>query len=82
MKTSRGTFNLVIIFLGLTLLICVGGGLWLANYEKELPEFIVGIGGGALGAMGGLLSRNPNDETPQAVTVVDTDVPLGDIEDL
>lgn len=64
---------LVICFLGVTILLCAGGGFYLAGKGVDVPEFLVGLGGTALGALGSLLARTHTDG-PQDVRVVDQPV--------
>jgi hypothetical protein len=52
------TITLVgVVFLGLTLLVCVIGGLVLAAQKPPagIPDFIIGTAGGCMGALAGLL---------------------------
>lgn len=57
------TVRMVVGFLGVTILACVIGGFHLAGQGVELPEFLVGLGGTALGALGALLARTDNRVT-------------------
>jgi hypothetical protein len=66
--TDTTTVRLVVGFLGATILLCVTGGFWLAAQGQPVPEFLVGLGGTALGALGALLARTGSDTQP--VTVV------------
>lgn len=71
MNHELGNVRLVIIFLGVATLLCVGGGLWLASDGIEIPEFVVAVGGGAIGALSGILSKTSTG--PQEVKVVESE---------
>lgn len=68
MDNSKVVFA-VVLFLGVTILLCVIGGFLLVLNDKEVPEFLVGLGGTALGALGALLSRVGDPNKPQQVYV-------------
>ncbi len=62
--TSRRTFDLVVAFLGVTLVLCVAGtiGLAVAGVPlAEQPPLIGQIATGALAGIAGLLARTPTD---------------------
>lgn len=48
---------IALLFLGVALLICLGGIIWLsaANPARAIPDVLVGVTFGALGTIGGLL---------------------------
>lgn len=70
--TDKLTVRLVIAFLGLGFILCLLGGFVLASQRVEVPEFLVGLGGTALGALGSLLAR-VGDGDPQNVYVTNDD---------
>ena len=78
---DQGTVRIVIGFLGIAVLLCIAGGFYLAASAVEVPEFLVGLGGTALGALGSLLARTGNESVtldqpasrPVPVTDVDSD---------
>jgi len=66
---DKFTVRIVIAFLGFGFLLCLVGGFVLAAQRIDVPEFLVGLGGTALGSLGTLLSR-VGTEGPQDVNVV------------
>lgn len=66
--TEIRNISLVIIFLGLTTLTIVGGGVYLAAAEKGIPDALIGLGGTSLGALGAMLSKTSTG--PQPVQVI------------
>lgn len=81
MTTEARTVQLVIIFLGVTVLLCVGGGFWLANGSKTIPDFLVAIGSGAIGALSGILSKTSSDPQVQEVQVMNRPANAVPVED-
>lgn len=73
MKNDQITFA-VIVFLGLTGLLVVAGGLYLAANDKSLPGELIAIGAGAVSAIAAILAspvtrdvrvaNNPDDPVP------------------
>jgi len=64
LTTDNWIYRLVVIFLGLTILSTVLGGIYLAYLAKgetgmELSPGIVAIGSAAVGALAGLLAPSP-----------------------
>ena len=63
--TDRSIVQSVVWVLGLVTLAALGIGGYLAIHEKSVPDFIIGMGTGAMGAVAGLLARTssspPND---------------------
>lgn len=55
------TIRMVVAFLGVTILACVAGGITLAIHQLPTPDFLVAIGSGSLGALGGLLINPGNN---------------------
>lgn len=68
-STAQGTFNVVVAFLGLTLLFCVVAIALLAGYDKPVPSILETLATSALVAIGALLAKTPDAGT-QPVTVV------------
>ena len=67
--TDRTVTLSIVLVLGVVAVATVIGGLVLAMNDKSLPEAVIAIGSGAVGAIGGLLARSPLDG-PQDVNVV------------
>jgi hypothetical protein len=64
LSTDNWIYRLVVVFLGLTILATVIGGIYLAILAKgqqgiELSQGIVAIGSAAVGALAGLLAPSP-----------------------
>lgn len=62
--TDKWIYRAVVLFLGLSLLMTVSGGIALAVIAKgdakiALPEALVAIGSAAVGALAGLLAPSP-----------------------
>lgn len=66
----------VVVFLGLIALTVVGGGIWLAAYERSLGDALIAMGSGALGGLTGFLisSRVTADSAATTTTVETTTV--------
>jgi len=54
--------RLVILFLGVIILACAGGIIYLASAEKGIPDVLVALATGGLGALGAVLAKT--SETP------------------
>lgn len=65
MQTDPRLLLVVVVFLGLTVLGALAGGVALSYADKAVPEFVVAIGSGAAGSLGTLLA---NPSTRAAVT--------------
>lgn len=67
--TDRRVVELVVVILGLVTLAALAIGGYLAVHEKPIPDFLIGMGTGAMGAVAGLLARTssspPADEAPE-----------------
>lgn len=74
MNSQRATVNLVIIFLGLTILFGMGIGGYLAVFDKNVPDFIVATTAGGIGALGAMLAKTSTTEDIQKVTVAEQPV--------
>jgi len=68
-STPRNIFALVVIFLGGTLLLCVGGIIALAAWDRTIPTILENIATGCSVGIAGLLARTPTSG-PQEVQVV------------
>lgn len=71
MSTPRDLFALVVGFLGVTLLLCVGGIIVLAGFDKAVPSILENIATGCSVGIAGLLARTPTTG-PQEVQVVNS----------
>lgn len=64
--TDHWIYRIVVLSLGFTILIVVGGAVWLAakhtNGEVKIPEALTAIGSAAVGALAGLLAPSPNKQ--------------------
>lgn len=56
----------VVCFLGCTVLLCVGGIIYLDSVGKEIPPSLSGACGAAMGSLVGLLAQPP--KTPKEVS--------------
>jgi predicted phage tail protein len=54
--SDKRFYQIVVRFLGLTMLICTGGAIALAFFDKGIPDIIVAIGSAAIGALAGLFA--------------------------
>jgi hypothetical protein len=61
--TDTWNVRLVILFLGLTVLGCVLGGIVLAGLDKDVPESVLAVGSGAAGALAALLASTRGART-------------------
>lgn len=62
--TDRWTVRMVVVVLGLVALATVLGGIWLTSVDREVPDALVAIGGGAAGAIAALLARTSTSAPP------------------
>ncbi len=53
---TEKTIHTALILLGTVALLCIAGGIYLAGVGKEVPEFLVAVGGTAVGGLAGLLA--------------------------
>lgn len=67
---NKDVFRLVILILGLTIMSALGGIIFLAVVEKEIPGVLENLGVAALAGVVGLLARSPGAEETQNVNVV------------
>jgi hypothetical protein len=56
--------RLVILFLGVIVIGCAGGIVYLSAVEKGIPDVLVALATGGLGALGAVLAKT--SETPPA----------------
>lgn len=54
-RESTPVLFAVVVVLGLALLACLGGSVWLAATGHEVPDFLAVTGGATVGALGALL---------------------------
>ena len=73
------TFNIVVLILGGTIGLCLGGIIYLAGNELNTPQILETVVVAALAGMTGLLARSPGAEEPSPVRVVNA--PLSVTED-
>ncbi len=55
-QSDKRFYQIVVWFLGLTMLICTVGAIGLAAFGKEIPDMIVAVGSAAIGALAGLFA--------------------------
>ena len=74
MSVPSRVFFAVIVFLGVALLICLGGAIALELHGDAIPDLLKEIGVGALTGLTGLLVQHqPTDPTPVVVKQPDDD---------
>ena len=63
LKTDKWIYRIVVLALGLTVLLAVSGGIYLAVKQvTATPEILVAIGSAAVGALAGLLAPSPGSK--------------------
>jgi uncharacterized membrane protein YbhN (UPF0104 family) len=63
LETDKWIYRIVVSALGITVLIAVSGGIYLAAKEvTTTPEILVAIGSAAVGALAGLLVPTPSSK--------------------
>ena len=63
LKTDKWIYRIVVLALGLTVLLAVSGGIYLAAKQvTATPEILVAIGSAAVGALAGLLAPSPGSK--------------------
>ena len=55
--------RMVVMFLGVAVLGSLAGGFFLAAQGVTVPDYLIALGSGALGALGALLARTDNRVT-------------------
>jgi len=74
--TSKLTINLVVGLLGLALMVCLGGAIWLTATHNKVPDQIWTVGTTALGALASILvSTRTTPDAPATTTVTTSNVP-------
>lgn len=56
--------RLVILFLGVIILVSTGGIIYLAAYERGIPDVLVALATGGLGALGAVLAKTSEASPP------------------
>lgn len=56
--------RLVILFLGVIVLASTGGIIGLAAYERGIPDVLVALATGGLGALGAVLAKTSESSPP------------------
>jgi len=62
LQTDTTIYRLVVVALSLTILLSVGGALYLEIMGKTTPQMLTALSGTAIGALAGLLAPSPNRE--------------------
>jgi len=63
LKTDKWIYRIVVLALGLTVLLAVSGGIYLAVKQvTTTPEILIAIGSAAVGALAGLLAPAPGSK--------------------
>jgi len=63
LKTDEWIYRIVVSALGLTVLIAVSGGIYLAaKPDTAIPEILIALGSAAVGALAGLLTPAPGSK--------------------
>ena len=63
---DRFIMRLVVLALAALGIIIVLGGISLSFVDRSVPDALIAIGSGAVGALGGILSRSPLDAAREA----------------
>jgi hypothetical protein len=79
------TVRMVVVFLGAAVILSLAGGFYLAAKAVTVPDYLIAIGSGSLGALGALLARTDNrvtidqkDNDPVPVAEVNEPADAGD----
>ena len=56
--------RLVILFLGAIIIVCAAGIIYLAAAEKGIPDVLVALATGGLGALGAVLAKTSEAPAP------------------
>lgn len=63
LKTDKWIYRIIVLALGLTVLLAVSGGIYLAAKQgTATPEILIAIGSAAVGALAGLLAPAPGSK--------------------
>ena len=60
LESDKWIYRIVVLVLGATILAVVAGAFVLKLYDKAIPDVLVAIGTGAIGAIAGLLAPSPS----------------------
>lgn len=63
---DRFIMRLVVLALAALGIIIVLGGISLSFVDRSVPDALIAIGSGAVGALGGILSRSPLDAATES----------------
>lgn len=69
--TPRPVILIVTATLAAGMLLCLGLVGWLAAHAQAIPDVLVTVTGGLVGAMSTVLVRTGSDETPERPTPVE-----------
>ncbi|BDM77180.1 hypothetical protein [Acaryochloris marina] len=61
LQTDAWIYRIVVSGLAITVLSCTVASSVLAMYDKEIPDALIGLGTGALGAIAGLIAPSPSE---------------------
>ncbi len=64
MNLNEKSFGMVIVFLGVALLTCIGGIIGLTATDHPVPDVLQNLGVGVLGGLVGMLVRTPHQAPP------------------
>lgn len=64
MRLNERAFGLVVVFLGVTLLVCVFGIVFLVSTGNTTPDILQNIASGVVAGLIGLLVKTPNQPPP------------------
>ncbi len=64
MNLNEKSFGMVIVFLGVALLTCIGGIIGLTATDHPVPDVLQNLGVGVLGGLVGMLVRTPQQPPP------------------
>jgi hypothetical protein len=56
---DKWIYRIIVVVLGIAVLASLVAGYSLVVQDKQVPDFFIAIGGGALGALSGLLAPSP-----------------------
>ena len=64
MKLNAQTFAIVVLLLGLTLLLCIGGAIFLAAEGIDIPDLLKVTASACVAALVGMLVKTPDQQPP------------------
>jgi hypothetical protein len=59
LRSDRLLHMVVVVYLGLVLLMVVGGAIFLSYFKLQTPEILATVGAASIGAIAGLLAPSP-----------------------